>query len=76
MTRTRVVWQCEHQERDGEAVGSVWEFTFGEPEEPVISVEWDTRVRRSEAARYADKHGYEFAVDEERRTRRTEGRTR
>jgi hypothetical protein len=65
MGRTVVVWKSEDEEDGGEAVGPVWVDTFGDDERsPASSEKWDRWVHRSEAARYAEQHGYEFMADE------------
>jgi hypothetical protein len=65
MARTVVVWKWEDEEDDGEGVGPVWVYTFGDDERsPTSEDEWDRWVRRSEAARFAEQHSYEFETDE------------
>ena len=65
VSRTRLVWKWEDEDDDGEGVGPVWVDTFGEdPTRPEKSEAWDKWVRRSEAASFAEHHGYEFVPDE------------
>ena len=43
----------------------VWIDSFGaDRDKPEMSEEWDRRVRRSEAQRFAQEHGFEFFADE------------
>jgi hypothetical protein len=62
----RVVWKWEDEDEDGEGVGPVWVDTFadGDARQPSSSEGWDRWVRRSEATRFADQHGFEFIADE------------
>ena len=60
-----VVWKWEEEESDGEGVGPVWLDSFGaDPDRPEKSAKWDRWVRRSEAERFAQEHGFEFFADE------------
>jgi hypothetical protein len=65
VSRTRVVWKWEDEEDDGEGVGPVWvDVLAADPHQPEKSEKWDRWVRRSEAARFAEQHGFEFVADE------------
>jgi hypothetical protein len=59
------VWKWEDEEPDGEGVGPVWVETFGvDARKPENSEQWEAWVRRSEAERFANERGFEFAPDE------------
>jgi hypothetical protein len=57
--KTRLFWKWEDEQDDGAGVGPVWLIhTDGRTED------WDRWVVRSEAANFAEAHGYEFVPDE------------